>query len=179
MDEPFLGQIQAVGFGFAPKGWALCQGQLLPIAQNPALFSLLGTTFGGDGRTTFALPDLRGRIPIGSGQGPGLSNYYQGLADGTEQVAVRETQMPAHNHQLQATMKVNPTPGDAATPVQGYLSAGSQKQYGPGPVNDLMQADSVSGTLTPSGGSQPHENRQPYLAMNYAIALIGIFPSRP
>jgi microcystin-dependent protein len=177
MDECFLGQIQAVGFGFAPKGWALCQGQLMAIAQNQALFALLGTTFGGNGVTTFALPDLRARVPIGTGQGPGLSNQPQGSAGGAEQVTLTMAQLPPHTHALQATMKVDLTPGEAGSPVQGYLAAGSQKQFSTGPKDDAMQANSVSGTLTMNGGNQPHENRQPYIAMNYAIALVGIFPS--
>lgn len=178
MYECFLGQIQPIGFGYAPKGWALCQGQLLPINSNQALFSLLGTTFGGDGRTTFALPDLRARVPVGAGQGPGLSNQPQGNRGGAEQVSLLATQIPAHSHPLQATMSVDPAPGAVGSPVGGYLAAGSQKQYSTGPKDDALAANSVSGTLAPSGGNQPHENRQPFIAMNYAIAIVGLFPPR-
>lgn len=167
--EPFVGQISLFGFNFAPRGWALCQGQLLPIAQNTALFSLLGTTYGGDGRTTFALPDLRGRMPIGFGQGPGLSQYVQGQVGGQEQVTLQAAQLPAHNHAVaasSATTGKNPSNAIPAVTPDGA-------SYG-------TTADmSMSPTMVGGGGAgQPHENRQPYLALNWCIALDGIYPSR-
>jgi len=179
--EPFLGQIMMVGFNFAPRGWAMCQGQLLSIAQNTALFSLLGTMYGGDGKTTFALPDLRGRCAVGMGQGPGLSNYTQGERAGQENVTLISTQMPTHTHQL-VVSKENGTQSDPTNAIiannqvtieRGNTVPGSAFNAGPGNATMSPQA------IQPAGGNQPHENRQPYVAMNYIIALEGIFPSRP
>ncbi len=173
--EPFLGQLMLVGFNYAPKGWALCNGQLLSIAQNTALFSLLGTTYGGDGMTTFALPDLRGRAPLHFGQGPGLSNYVQGEASGTENVTLLTTQLPAHNHPIMA----NSGTGNTNSP-EGALPAGfgtSLPPEGPwtnGGANTTLAANAVG----PSGGSQPHSNMQPFLVLNWIIATEGIYPSR-
>ncbi|MFC3197129.1 phage tail protein [Parapedobacter deserti] len=178
--EPFLGQIMMVGFNFAPRGWAICDGRLLSIAQNTALFSLLGTTYGGDGRTTFALPDLRGRCAIGMGQGAGRSNYTQGETGGVENVSLISAQMPMHTHQLMAS-KENGTASDPTNAViannqvtieRGKTVAGSA--FIQGVPNTTMSPQ----TIQPVGGNQPHENRQPYIAMNYIIALEGIFPSR-
>lgn len=180
MLEPFIGQIIMVGFNFAPKGWALCQGQLLSIAQNTALFSLLGTTYGGDGQTTFALPDLRGRCAIGMGQGPGLSNYYQGDVSGTESVTLIQSQIPSHTHQLMASRSsgtVN-NPENALLGKSEVTIARGNKvavdAFASGAPEVAMNPLAISLT----GGSQPHSNMQPYLVMNYAIALQGIFPSR-
>lgn len=179
--EPFLGQIMMVGFNFAPRGWAFCHGQLLSIAQNTALFSLLGTTYGGDGRTTFALPDLRGRCAVGMGQGPGLSNYTQGERAGQENVTLISTQMPTHTHLLSAS-SANGTVSDPTNAViannqvtieRGNTVPGSA--FNSGPANATMNPQAIH----QAGGNQPHENRQPYIAMNYIIALEGIFPSRP
>jgi microcystin-dependent protein len=179
MDQPFLGMIALFGFNFAPRGWAICQGQLLSIAQNTALFSLLGTTYGGDGITTFALPDLRGRVPLGQGQGPGLSNYVIGEVTGSENVTLISTQMPAHSHALM----VSGTPATAATPVNNVMAVASGSTstgdpvtvnaYGPTP-NAIANPNSIGA----SGGNQPFPIVQPILAMNYCIALEGIFPSR-
>ncbi|WP_262249950.1 phage tail protein [Parapedobacter soli] len=178
--EPFLGQIIMVGFNFAPRGWAFCNGQLLSIAQNTALFSLLGTTYGGDGKTTFALPDLRGRCAVGMGQGPGLSNYSQGEMAGQEHVTLIQNQIPTHTHSLTAS-SANGTVSDPTNAViannqvtieRGKTVPGSA--FNPGPANVAMSPQAIG----PAGGSQPHENRQPYIAMNYIIALQGIFPSR-
>lgn len=171
MSEFFLGTIRLVAFDFAPVGWALCQGQALPIAQNPALFSLLGTYFGGDGVNNFDLPDLRGRVALGQGQGPGLSSYVQGQTAGVETVALSATQAPAHSHALMAAADVtaaNPGPGLAlGTP------AAAVKLFGSGSPTAL--APSSIGAF---GSGVAHENRQPYLAVSYIIALTGIFPSR-
>jgi microcystin-dependent protein len=176
MDEFYVGQIQPIGFGFAPKGWALCQGQLLPINQNQALFSLLGTTYGGDGVTTFGLPDLRARVPIGTGQGGSLPVYNQGMKGGAEQVTLTINNMPAHIHQVQGTLKAGSS-GEFDNPAGAYLAAGTLKEYSTGPKNATMQANCVTGSLTTTGASQGHENRPPFIAMNYAIALTGIYPS--
>ena len=169
MSTPFLGEIRIFPYNFAPRGWAFCQGQILAIAQNTALFSLLGTTYGGNGQTTFALPDLRGRVAMSSGQGPGLSNYVIGELSGTETVTLNSTQMPAHNHLLNgsnndATDSAPQGNVPAVIPSGGY-TATPNTQMNPGAV-------------TNAGGSQPHGNLQPFLILNFCIALNGIFPSR-
>ncbi len=165
MSEPFLSEIKLVSFNFPPKGWALCNGQFLPINQNQALFALLGTTYGGNGQTTFALPNLRGRVPIHMGNGHTL-----GEAAGSTSVTVNIQQMPQHVHGLMATNQN----GATANPVNAYLGA----------VNSLYRSppDSLTtmapGSVTTVGGSQPHNNMMPYLTLNFIIALQGIFPSR-
>lgn len=167
--EPFIGEIRCFGFNFAPSGWALCEGQLLSISSNTALFSLLGTMYGGDGRVTFGLPDLRGRTSIGFGQGPGLSPRTQGEAGGTEQVSLSGPQLAAHNHSVAAASNATAkSPSDA---VPAFTAAGSSY----GTAADLtMSAQMVAG----GGGGQPHPNMQPYLVTNWCIALEGIFPPR-
>jgi microcystin-dependent protein len=167
MAEPFLGQLMLVPYNFAPRGWALCNGQILPIAQNTALFSLLGTTYGGNGQTTFALPDLRGRVPISSGQGPGLSSYDLGEVGGVEAVTLNNNEMPAHQHGVNAN---SGDPNDSSP--QNSFPAGS------GSYNTAANTTMNQNMVGISGGSQPHENRQPYLTLNWIIALEGIFPSR-
>jgi microcystin-dependent protein len=171
VSNPFIGTIRLVGFNFAPVGWSLCQGQSLAIAENAALFALLGTYFGGDGQHTFNLPDLRGRVAIGQGQGPGLSSYVQGQASGYESVALNTQQTPAHTHTMLASANVtapNPGPGLAlGTP------ASAVKMYGTDTPTAL-----ASVSIGPFGSSAAHENRQPFLALNYIIALTGIFPSQ-
>ena len=169
MSEPFLGEIRLISFGFPPKGWAFCVGQLLPINQNQALFSILGTTYGGDGRTTFALPDLRDRTAINFGQGPGLSNYVLGQNGGQPAVTLTIPEMPAHTHQAQG----NNSPG-AASVVNGNWAASTANAYSTVPANAVMDPSAVG----LEGNSQPHQNMPPYLAVNYVIALVGIFPSR-
>ena len=165
MSEPFLSEIKVVSFNFPPKGWALCNGQFLPINQNQALFALLGTTYGGNGQTTFALPNLRGRTPIHFGNGHDL-----GEAAGSTAVTVNIQQLPTHTH----TVNVNSAAGTAATPLNTILSKSSANLYTPpGP----MVAMNVNST-TSAGGSQPHNNMMPYLTLNFIIALQGIFPSR-
>jgi microcystin-dependent protein len=190
MAEPFLGMIILVGFNFAPRGWAFCNGQLLPIAQNTALFSLLGTIYGGDGKTTFALPDLRSRVPVHFGQGPGLSLYDQGQSGGAETVTLTINQLPAHTHaialnNLAATANVRNAAGNTQTPVLGVPAieaAGVTATYSNAPPNATMApgAISVSGAATAgtTGAGQPVPIVQPYLTLNYCIALEGIFPSR-
>jgi len=158
---------------FAPRGWAFCNGQLLSISQNTALFSILGTTYGGDGRTTFGLPDLRGRVPIQPGQGPGLSNYVLGQKAGTENVTLTQNQLPSHNHAVNAVAEG----GNQASP-EGNLpaveSTGTSKDYSDAAATSQMNPGMVGNT----GGNQPFSVVQPYQCVNYIIALQGIFPSR-
>ena len=178
MSEPFIGEIRIWTNNFAPRGWSYCDGQTLPIAQNTALFSLLGTTYGGDGRSTFALPDLMGRAPLHVGgttaQGPGLSPYSLGERTGTSTVVLDQTQLPSHNHALKGDREF----GNSATP-SGYIAVDrdtSSKEYAAqtNPLNVTLS----SGQLDNSGGNQAHNNMQPYLALGFCIALIGIFPQR-
>ncbi|GAA0501874.1 phage tail protein [Deinococcus depolymerans] len=165
MAEPFLAEIRPVSFNFAPRGWALCNGQLLPINQNQALFSLLGTTYGGDGRTTFALPNLQSRAPIHTGPSNPL-----GTLQGEENHTLTTSELPRHTHALAAS-----TGGGASvTPAGSLLAAPQGPLYAPGPPDVTLTAASV----TVTGGSQPHNNLPPYLVINYIIALMGIFPSR-
>jgi microcystin-dependent protein len=156
----------------APRGWALCDGQLLPISQNTALFSILGTTYGGDGRTTFALPDLRGRVPVHQGQGPGLSSYDLGQSAGSENVTLSTSQMPSHNHLVNVDTGDN---GTTSHPNNQYLaSSGGVSIY-----NSVTDSSTLNpGTVQAAGGSQPHSNLQPYLCIDFIIALEGIYPSR-
>lgn len=170
MSEPFLGQIMMFAGNFAPRGWALCNGQILPIAQNTALFSILGTTYGGNGQTTFALPDLRGRVPMHPGQGPGLSNHDLGEASGSETVSLTVNNMPAHNHPANATNAA----GSATRPGGNVPAATGAGSYAPGPGTAPMSPAFIGAI----GGSQPFNNLQPYLCVNFIIALEGIFPSR-
>jgi microcystin-dependent protein len=176
MAEPYLGQVCSFGFTFAPINWALCQGQLLSIGQNDALFALLGTTYGGDGQSTFGLPNLQGRVPINQGQGSSLSPYVLGQQSGSESITLTSLQLPIHNH-LVATSN---TPGTTNVPSTGtFLS-----DEGPGtpavttytPGTPPTQTALAGTTISPSGSSLPHENRQPFLAVNFCIALAGIFP---
>jgi microcystin-dependent protein len=173
MSEPFIGEIRMFGGNFPPRGWQFCQGQLLSIAQNTALFSILGTTYGGNGQTTFALPDLRGRVPMQQGQGPGLSPRTLGEQGGSETVTLLSTQMPAHNHALICSN----AQADASTPEGNVLAAdqgGATLNYIATPLNATMNPATVGA----AGGSQPHQNMAPFLAVNFIIALEGIFPSR-
>jgi microcystin-dependent protein len=171
MDQPFLGLIAAVGFNFAPRGWAFCAGQIMPIAQNQALFSLLGTTYGGNGQTTFALPDLRGRAALSSGQGFGLQSYNLGETGGSETVALTAQQMPQHNHLFGATT----TSANTAAVNGNFLAETTITAYREGNPGAPVPMANMIGN---SGQSQPHSNQQPYLAVNFIIALTGIFPSR-
>jgi microcystin-dependent protein len=189
MDSPFLSMILLWGCNFAPNGWAFCQGQLLAISQNAALFSLLGTTFGGNGTTNFGLPDFRGRIPVGAGQGPGLSTYVLGQPGGAESVTLNVNQIPAHLHpvSLSLTISVSNAAGSNSTPAANNSLAAMNDPdsgdaingYGTGsPNTPINTGATASGNTGATGGSQPHTNIQPYLTVNYIIALAGIFPSR-
>lgn len=177
--EPFLGEIVMFAGNFAPRGWAFCDGQLLAINSNQALFSILGTTYGGDGRTTFALPDLRGRTAIGPRQGPGLSNYQLGQRGGLETVTLSAAQMPSHTHATTATLQATSTRGNSAVPTGNILASKPRTDIYSDAAPDVSM-DSAAVTLqnAATGGSQAHENRMPYLAINHIIALFGIFPSR-
>lgn len=168
--EPFIGQILLFGGNFAPRGWALCDGQLLPIAQNSALFSILGTTYGGDGINTFALPDLRGRAPVHMGHGPGLSNYRLGEKTGVESVTLTVAQIPSHSHTAGANANGNPP--TSSDPRNGTLAGANI--YDSGAPETTLQ----SGAGGSTGGSQSHTNIQPVLTVNFIIALVGLFPSR-
>ncbi|MCB2376440.1 tail fiber protein [Hymenobacter sp. BT635] len=176
MDEPYLGEIRPVTIPYAPKGWYFCNGQLLSIQQNQALFSLLGTTYGGNGTTTFALPDLRSRIPVGAGQAPGLSNYVLGQVGGQESVALQAAQMPQHVHPFTGSLQTSPDQ-DEGNPNLQLPAIGTLSQYSNG-ANNTAMGGTISGATTTAGGGQPHENRMPYQALNYVIAYQGIFPSR-
>ena len=169
--DPMLGSICYVGFTFCPRGYANADGQLLDISSNTALFALLGTTYGGDGRTTFGLPDLRGRVPVHVGNGPGLSSYTQGSIGGDENVALTVNQMPVHDHD--ATLWASSANASENTPGNHTL-ASKKKLYGTDAV-DVTMAPSIG--VEDTGGSQSHENRPPYLTLRACIALVGIFPS--
>ena len=168
-DDAFIGENRTFGGNFAPADWALCNGQLLPIAQNTALFSLLGTTYGGDGKSTFALPDLRGRMPMHPGQGPGLSLHDLGETSGVEAITLDLSSVPAHNHTLSGGN--GPAQQSAAAGAPGQSSA---RSYHPGPSTATFD-----GMLQPSGGGQPHNNMSPYLVLNFCICMNGVFPARP
>jgi len=171
MSQPFLGEIRIFGFNFAPRGWAFCNGQIMSIAQNTALFSLLGTTYGGNGQTTFALPNLQSRVPLHFGQGPGLSSYSLGEVLGTENVTLNQTQMPMHNHIVSAFG----SDGTSGKVAGKFLSnSGTINLYNPTSDGTTM-APQVIGN---AGGNQPFPILPPLLALNFCIALQGIFPSR-
>lgn len=175
MSQPFLGEIRMFAFGRTPQGWQACDGSLLPIAQFDALFALIGTIYGGDGQTTFAVPDLRGRIPVHQGQGPGLSNYVIGQRAGTETVTLLPAQMPAHVHALQSTTAAATATSPGNTLLPGAVSGDTFY------VSDITGA--TAGALSaqaasPVGGSQPHDNTMPTLTVQFCIATQGIFPSR-
>jgi microcystin-dependent protein len=174
MATPFVGQLLLVPFNFPPKGYAFCDGQLLSISQNTALFSLLGTFYGGDGKSNFALPNLQGSIPIGLGQGPGLQDHVIGESAGSDSITLLTSEMPQHSHSLMA----DATPGNSTSPAADAPSrlTGGGTPYAPGasPLNQTMSANS----LAPAGGDQPHNNLMPYLTLNWVIALQGVYPPR-
>ena len=169
MSEGYLGEIRMVGFNFAPRDWALCKGQLLPINQNQSLFSILGTIYGGDGRTTFALPEMRGRAPVHVGTLQN-TNFTQGLKTGLETVILRTEDIPSHRH----TVRASNADGTVATPVNSYLAK-------PSNAASLYSSSTDTGQMAPlrnTGGGQAHNNMQPYLVINFVICLRGLFPSR-
>jgi microcystin-dependent protein len=171
MSEPFLAEVRIVGFNFAPRGWAFCDGQILPINQNQSLYSLLGTTYGGDGRTTFALPDLRGRVPIHVGRSNGGPVHTLGQKSGEETHTLSVSEMPQHTHEARASA----TDGNTVNTTGSILARTTQGIYEQGAGNLV---ETRAGTITNVGGSQAHNNMQPYLAVDFCIALRGLFPSR-
>lgn len=173
MADPFVAEIRIFPFNFAPRGWARCDGQLLPISQNTALFALLGTTYGGNGKSNFALPDLQGRAPMHPGQGPGLSLHDLGETGGSETVTLLESEIPSHAH---AWMGSNQTAEDRTPEGEVFARATGGTLYTTGTSGLLSMAPE---TIAPTGGDQPHNNLQPYLTFYFNIALQGVFPPRP
>jgi microcystin-dependent protein len=171
--DPFVAEIRIFPFNFAPKGWAWCDGQLLPLSQNTALFSLLGTTYGGNGKSNFALPDLQGRAPMHPGQGPGLSLHDLGETGGAETVTLLESEIPSHAHALRA----NPNVAEVPDPTGATLARGSSINVYQSTVNQGL-VRMAGEALAPAGGDQPHNNMQPYLTFYFCIALQGVFPPR-
>ncbi|WP_019962361.1 phage tail protein [Woodsholea maritima] len=171
MSDPYVGEIRMFAGNFAPRGWAFCDGQLLAVSQNDALYSLLGTIYGGDGRTTFGLPDMRGRIPLHQGRGPGLSERRLGSKGGAEKVTLTVNQMPSHTHNIRA----NTQPGDSDSPAgRVFAETASTPIY----AEDNPSVNFNSETITQTGGSRAHYNMQPSICVNFIIALFGIYPSR-
>jgi microcystin-dependent protein len=173
MADPFVAEIRIFPFNFAPKGWAWCDGQLLPLSQNTALFSLLGTTYGGDGKSNFALPDMQGNVPVHAGQGPGLSLYDLGQMGGSETVTLLQSEMPAHNHNVSGSG----ADGNTGSPAGQKVAQGvGVNMY----ATTLAPATQLNfQALAPAGGDQPHNNMMPYLTLYFNIALQGVFPPRP
>jgi len=172
MADPFVAEIRIFPFNFAPQGWAFCDGQLMPLSQNTALFSLLGTTYGGDGKSTFALPNLQGRAPMHPGQGPGLSVHAFGEMGGSETVTLSESELPAHSHAMMAQSAL----ATSKTPTGNTLARpGKGQTFAPSSANVVTLA---SQALAPTGGQAPHNNMMPYLTFYFCIALQGVFPPR-
>jgi Microcystin-dependent protein len=175
MSDPFVAEIRIFPFFFAPKGWAFCDGQLMPISQNTALFSLLGTTYGGDGKSTFALPNMQGNAPMQPGQGQGLSLRDLGEMSGVESITLLVSEIPVHTHSMKASVE-NATQG-TLTPNITLASSISGSLYQDNTNSNLVQM--AFQALPPAGGGLPHNNMQPYLTLNFCIALQGVFPQRP
>jgi len=173
MSSPFVAEIRIFPFNFAPKGWAFCDGQILPLSQNTALFSLLGTTYGGDGKSNFALPNLQGNAPMHPGQGPGLSLHDLGETGGSETVALLESEIPSHAHALMASTTASSKPNPAGNSLT-RIQSGATPFAAPGVPLVAFSANA----LTPAGGDQPHNNMQPYLTLSFCIALQGVYPAR-
>lgn len=177
MEAYFIAQIILFAGNFAPRGWAFCQGQLLSIAENTALFSIIGTIYGGDGQTTFGLPDFRGRIPVGAGQGPGLSNISLGEQAGTFNHTLTMNQMPAHSHIPTIAVGVSASTGNTGNPAGAVVAQAPANFYAPAAnATEAFAGSNVA--ISSAGGSQPFDKMMPYLGMNFVIALEGIFPSR-
>ena len=172
MADPFVAEIRVFPFNFAPTGWAFCNGQLLPLSQNTALFSLLGTVYGGDGKSTFALPDLQGSVPMHPDQGPGLSEYFLGQTGGSEYVTLLQSEIPAHTHSL---MTAADDQYESNVPTGNALTRSNLNVYS----NSLSITQMSFQSLSVAGGGLPHNNMMPYLTLNFCIALQGVFPARP
>jgi microcystin-dependent protein len=179
MSSPFVAEITMYAFNFAPKGWAFCNGQLLPISQNTALFSLLGTNYGGDGKSTFGLPNIQGNAVVGQGQGAGLSPYFIGETTGSQNVTLLQTEIPSHNHGFSAQT----IQGTSPTANQNQLAKGFIGAKTAGFTGNYLTTNAVNlgmvQALSTTGSSFPHNNMQPYLTLNFCIALQGVFPARP
>ena len=171
--DPFVAEIRIFPFNFAPKGWAFCDGQILPLSQNTALFSLLGTTYGGDGKSNFALPNMQGNAPMHPGQGPGLSLHDLGETGGSDTVTLLESEIPSHSH----TLMCLPAVADSQSPAGGTIARVTGAQPYLAPAGAPLVAMN-SNAVTPAGGDQPHNNLQPYLTLNFCIALQGVYPPR-
>jgi microcystin-dependent protein len=176
--DAYIGEIRAVGFNFAPRNWAFCAGQLMSISQNTALFSILGTTYGGDGRSTFALPNLSGQAVVNAGQGPGLANYSLGEVTGTENETLLLNELPMHAHAVSGQFLTQEAEAGLADPTNNYLATTLDYRYSEGAGGGTMAADMLKGTAGPTGGNQPHGNMMPYLGINYIICLVGEWPVR-
>src|SRR5258706_3020914 len=172
MSQPYIGEIRMFGGTFAPAGWAMCNGQLMPISENDTLFNLIGTTYGGDGQETFALPNLQSRVPIHAGQGPGISQTYQlGETFGVESVTVTTQQTPIHNHAFLCSLNLTNT----SDPTNQVVAQSTQINMF---TEDVANKQMNAATLQPQGGSQPHENMSPFLAISFILSLFGIFPTQ-
>jgi microcystin-dependent protein len=180
MSEPFIGEIRMFAGNFPPVNWALCQGQLQAISQNDALFALLGTTYGGDGQTTFGLPDLRGRVPVHSGQGSGLSTYVQGQVGGVTDVTLTSNQMPSHTHAPMASTNAGTAvaPSASVVPATPVDNLAFPTFYVVPGTSTITPTPMAATSISNAGGSQSHTNQMPYLGLNFIIALYGIFPTR-
>jgi len=175
MTDQFVAEIRIFPFNFAPAGWAMCQGQLIPISQNTALFSLLGTQYGGDGRSNFALPNLQGCFPLNAGTGAGLTQRVQGETGGSSTVTLLASEMGVHSHQVQTVDAA----GSSPTPAGALFAQAHRQRFATNAYASAFAAGpSLSPVVTPSGGGQPHNNLPPYLVLNFCIALVGIFPPR-
>ena len=172
MADPFVAEIRIFPFNFAPKGWAFCDGQILPLSQNTALFSLLGTTYGGDGKSNFALPNMQGNAPMHPGQGPGLSLHDLGETGGSETVTLLQSEIPSHTHNLLVDAA---DPGEDRTPAGEALARSTGGNLYAAPTGVVQLSPNAT---TPAGGDQPHNNMQPYLTLNFCIALQGVYPPR-
>ena len=173
MGQPFVGEIRMFGGNFAPAGWMFCQGQTIPISENDALFTLIGTTYGGDGQETFQLPDLQGRLPMHAGQGPGLSQNYQlGETGGVESVTLTTQQIPSHTHTMIASLNTAQDTSPA-NKIVGQIGGGALPY-----IQDSTDTNLNQSAVTPIGGNQPHENFQPYLCVSFIISLFGVFPTQ-
>jgi microcystin-dependent protein len=180
MVDPYIGQISMVGFNYAPQGWALCDGQILPVSQNTALFSLLGTRFGGNGRTTFGLPDLRSRVPMHQGQGPGLSLRRLGEKGGVEDVTLNQLQMPTHDHTATVKPRASSQVADESSPANHFpaVETTGRNQIDGYRADADVEMGSAEVFTTNAGGSQAHMNVQPFQVINFVIALVGVYPPR-
>jgi microcystin-dependent protein len=174
MATTFVGALMLVPYTFAPKGYAFCSGQILPISQNTALFSLLGTMYGGDGKSTFALPNLNGAVPVGMGQGPGLSDYFQGQTAGSDSITLLVTEIPGHSHTVNGQIALASTPAAQASGNSPGLAVGAINPYISGPLNAQLNPLSIG----LAGNGQPHNNQMPTLVLQWIIALQGVFPPR-